>query len=102
MASLIEIQGGIPRTQDYATLRQQEDMKSTIQQAQSGIRMDEQVRTKSSNVHESENADNYLDGSGEGKGERKSYAGDGGKNRKKKQPDGKVVLKSTSGIDIKI
>jgi len=103
MSGLIEIHGGIPRTQDYATLKQQEDLKAGIQQTEIGMRRDEQTQTKASNVHKSDDTENYTpgyDASEKGNGQ---YSGDGGQNKKKEEPkNGNVQLKRPGGIDIKI
>ncbi len=104
MPSILEINGSIPRTMDFAQIKAQEDSRATIAQQQTVEAMDRNQQEKASNVHESANADNYMgDLNSEGHN-RGGYAGDGGKNRKKKEeePDGKVVLKTGGGFDLKI
>ena len=81
----------IPRTQDYTTMKQNEDNKGAFQQM-------------TREVHSSDNADWYTgqyDAKEKGKNE---YAGNGGKHRKKEnsEKDGVVVTKQHQGFDIKI
>ena len=84
----------IPRTQDYTTMKQNEDNKGAFQQMTLGEHAQKQ----------SDNADWYTgqyDAKEKGKNE---YAGNGGKHRKKEnsEKDGVVVTKQHQGFDIKI
>lgn len=102
MAGIIEINGSLQRLQDYATIKQQDDQKPGMQQMNIGIRQDEQVQNKSNAVHKSDDTENYTpgyDARDKGKGE---YHGDGGRNRKRGEPDGTVRVKNSGSFDIKI
>ncbi len=93
----------ITRTQDYTTVKQNEDNRSLIQQSNVAQTMNREEENKPKQVAQSENADwmnKQFDAREKGNG---SYSGNGGKNRKKRQePDGVVKLKSREGFDIKI
>ena len=80
----------IPRTQDYTTMKQNEDNKGAFQQMTLGEHAQKQSEQRTREVHSSDNAD--------------WYAGNGGKHRKKEnsEKDGVVVTKQHQGFDIKI
>ena len=85
----------IPRTQDYTTMKQNEDNKGAFQQMTLGEHAQKQSEQRTREVHSSDNAKE------KGKNE---YAGNGGKHRKKEnsEKDGVVVTKQHQGFDIKI
>ena len=94
----------IPRTQDYTTMKQNEDNKGAFQQMTLGEHAQKQSEQRTREVHSSDNADWYsgqYDAKEKGKNE---YAGNGGKHRKKEnsEKDGVVVTKQHQGFDIKI
>lgn len=94
----------IPRTQDYTTMKQNEDNKGAFQQMTLGQQSQKQSEQRTREVHSSDNADWYTgqyDAREKGNGE---YAGNGGRHRKKEKPDqdGVVVAKQHQGFDIKI
>ncbi|MBQ4536823.1 MAG: hypothetical protein II994_04295 [Lachnospiraceae bacterium] len=92
----------ISRTQELTTIKQQEDNKAAMDQVNSSQQMQKQTRQLSQEVNSSENSDWYNkqpDAKEKGNNE---YAGDGGKNRKKQQPQEKMVVKKPGGFDIKI
>lgn len=94
----------IPRTQDYTTMKQNEDNKGTFQQMTLEQQSDKQSEQRTREVHSSDNSDWYTgqyDAKEKGHNE---YAGNGGKHRKKEDPgkDGTVVTRQHQGFDIKI
>lgn len=93
----------ITRTQDFTTVKQNEDNRSIIQQSNMVQNRNREEENKPNQVAQSENADwmnKKFDAREKGNG---SYSGNGGENRKKGQePDGVVKLKSRGGFDIKI
>ena len=93
----------ITRTQDFTTVKQNEDNRSIIQQSNMVQNMNREEENKPKQVAQSENAEwmnKKFDAREKGNG---SYSGNGGENRKKRQePDGVVKLKSQGGFDIKI
>lgn len=97
--------GTIARSQDYTTIKQNEDNKSLTQQSSMVHNMNRNAEQKTKQVHESENADwlhKKFDARDKGSN---SYNGDGGQNRKKdrdKESDGRVLLKGQNSFDIKI
>lgn len=95
--------GTIVRSQDYTTIKQNEDNKSVSQQSVLVQDRQKEDTQKTRQVNQSDDAQwqqKKFDAREKGNG---SYEGDGGSKRKKeKEPDGKVVLKGRSGFDIKI
>lgn len=95
--------GTIARSQDYTTIKQNEDNKSIAQQnvliqdkQKEDIQKTKQVNQSDSAQWQQKKFDAREKGSN-------NYEGDGGSKRKKeKEPDGKVVLKGQGGFDIKI
>lgn len=95
--------GTIVRSQDYTTIKQNEDNKSVSQQNVLIQDRQKEDTQKTRQVNQSDDAQwqqKKFDARDKGSG---SYEGDGGSRRKKeKEPDGKVVLKGPGGFDIKI
>lgn len=95
--------GTIARSQDYTTIKQNEDNKGITQQSSLVQNMQREVEQKNRQVRKSDEADwqqKKFDAKEKGNG---SYDGNGGSERKKKQePDGKVLIKGRSSFDIKI
>ena len=82
----------IPRTQDYTTMKQNEDNKGAFQQMTLGEHAQKQSEQRYTGQYDAKE---------KGKNE---YAGNGGKHRKKEnsEKDGVVVTKQHQGFDIKI
>lgn len=100
--SRIELQGQITRTQDFTTIKQNEDNKGMVDQLNYQKVFDQNVETKVRQVRQgdrSENEGKSFDAKEEGNGR---YSGDGGKRRKKEEKDGRVVLKGHGSFDMKI
>ena len=90
------------RTQDYTTIKQNQDNKPMVDQTNFGQQMDKQTEQLTKQVTSSDNADWYnqkQDAKEKGKNE---YRGDGGKNRKKQDMSGKVIPKGIGGFDMKV
>ncbi len=71
-------------------------------QGEAAQRNEEDTTDKLSRVREADDANNdqrKFDSSEKGDNE---YAGDGGRNRKKKEQDGRVLIKNKGGFDISI
>lgn len=101
---MVELQGGIQRTQDYTALKHQENVKPAVDQAQFQVQTEKKIEKKLNQVVQGDNADkteNHTDAKEKGNGQ---YAGDGGSKRKKqKEPqEGKVVLKGVSHFDMSV
>lgn len=97
----LEQYGMITRTQDYSSLRAQEETKENTLQQHLQTQTENQVEHQMSQVQNTNQAEmaEKKDGGSSG------YAGDGGRNRKKKEEkpsDGKVVLKGMGTFDMKI
>lgn len=103
----IELQGTITRSQDYTTIKHNEDNKGMIDQSNFQNQFHRVVENKVTQVHQREDAENAnkkYDAKEKGDGQ---YSGDGGRRRKRNQEkdnglDGKVVLKGMERFDMKI
>lgn len=99
----IELQGTIARTQDYSSIKQNEDLKGLIDQGNFQNHFNKEINERPHQVTHSDNADFHerkFDAKEKGDNE---YSGDGGKGRKrKKEETGKVQLKGQSSFDVKI
>ena len=101
--SRIEMQGQITQTQDYGTLRHNEENQPLVHQNYLTKANEQSVELKLHQVNESEEngpSKEHKDAKEEGSNQ---YHGDGGQNRKKKELEGKVLGKGISqGFDMKI
>lgn len=102
----VELNGVISRTQDYSTLKQNEDNKGMINQQNFQNSFEKEVETRSQQVNkqdETRREERKFDAKEKGDNE---YAGNGGKGKnkekEKKNTGGKVVVKGHSSFDIKI
>lgn len=92
----------ITRTQDYTTIKQNQDNKPLADQTHIGqqIQKDNQQRTKE--VRSSDNSDWHnkkFDAKDKGDND---YQGDGGQKRRQKDKTEQVVVKGHRGFDMKI
>ena len=95
--------GAIARTQDYTTVKQNEDNRGLTQQSGLVQNMQKETEHKTKQVNKGDDAvwqHKKFDAKEKGNG---SYEGDGGSRKKKEaEPDGKVLIKGRSSFDIKI
>ncbi|MBR1852256.1 MAG: hypothetical protein IJ794_03630 [Lachnospiraceae bacterium] len=92
----------ISRTQDYTTIKQNEDNKAMMDQVNLGHQEQKNEETKATTVQDGSNAEWYnkkQDGRDKSNNE---YAGDGGRKRQKKETTDRVVVKGRGGFDLKI
>lgn len=101
--SLVELNGMIGRTQDYSSIKQNEDNKAMVDQANIHVQQNKKEEKNANTVCESEKGtpnENRADAREKGNG---TYAGDGGRNRKKQVPQqGRVIKKGQSHFDMTI
>lgn len=101
--SRVQLQGQIALSQDYTNIKHHEDSSPMIQQNTLSKQNDKNVEAKLQHVNDADNTENRqkkFDASEEGSNQ---YAGDGGSNRKKKNLDGRVIIKGKQqGFDLKI
>lgn len=94
----IEMQGQILRAQDFSQVKQQNDQKPEVNQAnlqQQLVKTEDRQLTRVNSRKDIENQMKKFDAKDKGSNE---YHGDGGKNRRKKiNEDGKVILKGVTG-----
>ena len=101
----VELNGGIQRTQDYATVKHNEEHRVVVDQSNIQTQFSKQVQEKSTRVKRGDDAQNTNqrhDAKEKGKNE---YYGDGGRRRQKENgmsADGRVIPKNSSGFDMKI
>ncbi|MCI9188259.1 MAG: hypothetical protein HFH84_01290 [Lachnospiraceae bacterium] len=92
----------ISRAQDYTTIKHNEDNKVAVDQTNFSDQVQKAVEQNIREVHTSDNAqwrESRPDAKEKGKGE---YRGDGGRKRKGKQAQDRVVVKNHGGFDMKI
>lgn len=93
----------IARSQDYTTIKHNEDNRGMAQQSNLILHKQQEVEQRNRQVNKSDNADwqkKKFDAKEKGSG---NYSGDGGKNPKKQdQPDGNVLVNGQGSFDIKI
>lgn len=90
------------RTQEYTTIKQNQDNKPMMDQANFGQQMEKQTNELTQKVSDSDEARWYNqnpDAKEKGKNE---YAGDGGRKRKKEDKSERVIVKGHGGFDMKI
>ncbi len=102
--SPIYFNGTIGASQNVAELRAGEEGRVNILHGEAAKRTEDGTQEKLNRVREADDADNNLrkfDSSEKGDNE---YAGDGGRNRKKREneKDGRVLIKNKGGFDISI
>lgn len=102
----LQLNGIVTRTQDYTSLKQNENMKPVLDQAAFQSTIDKNIEKRLTQVKESDETDTYQrkqDAKEKGKNE---YQGDGGRNRRQTQsggtPDGRVIRKSPGGFDFSV
>lgn len=92
----------VARSQDYTTIKHNEDSRPLVQQAALGQQLQKEVEQKTRQVRESDNSDwqnKKFDAREKGNGE---YSGDGGAKRERNKGKDQVVVKGYQGFDIKI
>lgn len=102
--SPILFNGSVSRMQDVSSVKHNEDVKGMVDQNNFQNTFHKQIDSKLNQVHQSDTADNHqkkFDAKEKGSN---AYDSDGGKRRKKENEahDGKVIVKSTSGFDMKV
>lgn len=92
----------LTRTQDYTTIKQNEDNKGVINQSVIGQQVQKNVEQRVREVHQSDNTDWHnqkFDAKDKGSNE---YSGDGGKKRRGNNTGERVVVKGHQSFDMKI
>lgn len=101
--SLVELNGMIGRTQDFSSVKQNEDNKPVIDQSNIQVYQQKKEDATANTVCSADDTakkENRPDAKEKGNG---NYAGDGGKNRKKQvMKDGIVIKKGTSHFDMSV
>ena len=103
MISPIENNGMIVRTQDFGSMRQQENIKLTGENIQVRQQLDERGNESVRTVHSSDDSDRpdtHHDAKEEGR--NKYYGNSGARKKEKGKSDGKVLVKNRGGFDLKI
>lgn len=93
----------LTRTQEYTTIKQQEDNKGFVNQTNIGQQLDKKTEQLAREVNSSDNAqwqNKKFDAREKGSNE---YSGDGGKKRRdQKDRQEQVVIKGHQSFDMKI
>lgn len=99
----VVLNGVISRTQDYSTIKQNEDNRGMINQQNFQTKFEKEIDIRHSQVIEKDDVrkqDRKFDAREKGDNE---YHGNGGRRKKKEEnPNGKVIVKGRSSFDIKI
>lgn len=91
----------ISRAQDYSTIKQNEDNKAFVDQANGQFQVQKNEQQKTRQVHSSDDTqwhEHKPDAREKGNGE---YCGDGGRHRREQSKE-RMVVKEKGGFDIKI
>lgn len=92
----------ISRAQDYSSIKQNEDNRGLIEQANISQETQKTTQQHIREVHSSDDPEWHQrnpDAKEKGNGE---YSGDGGKRRRKPEPQDRVIVKGRGGFDMKI
>lgn len=92
----------LTRTQDYTTIKHNEDNKGLVNQATIGQQIQKNTEQKIREVHSSDNTEWHnkkFDARDKGSNE---YSGDGGKKRGGNKAKEQVVIKGHQSFDMKI
>jgi hypothetical protein len=92
----------VARTQDYSTLKHNEDTKGLHDQMNISQQIHKTNDQHAHAVYESDNVDWHNKQPDAKEKGNNSYEGDGGKQRKKKETKEQVVVNGHQGFDIKI
>lgn len=101
----VEMQGQITRAQDFTSIKHNEDTRGMVEQANVEQHMTKQVERQVNRVNKGDQPEYHerkFDAKDKGSNE---YHGDGGQNRKdkkKKEEDGKVLLKGIGNLDFSL
>lgn len=101
----VEVQGVVQRSQDMGQIKQNEDAKGYIDQTNIQTTEQKANELRHETVVQQENADkkqDKYDAKEKGNGEYLSRGQKRRKEQKEEREEGKVILKSTSGFDVKI
>ncbi|MGN0401002.1 MAG: hypothetical protein ACI4HQ_01920 [Acetatifactor sp.] len=91
----------ITRSQDYSTIKQNEDNRAALSQANGQLQVEKNENQKNREIHRSDNAEWHRDQQDAREKGKNEYNGDGGAKREK-QPRERMVVKGRSGFDIRI
>ena len=102
---MVEMQGSIPRVQDFQNYQQFENDKGIIYHAQQQVQVDKNVEQENHQVHKKDDANAETEA--DERERENGYAGDGGRNRRnnttgENKSHDRLIVKSKGGFDIKI
>ena len=98
----VEMNGILQRTQDFTTIKQNEDNRGLIAQTNIHNEAEQEIDHAMHQVHD---ADNSRDSEGEFDARREGrnkYVKTATKRKKEDKTEGKVVVKKTGGFDISV
>ena len=98
----VEMNGILQRTQDFSTIKQNEDNRSLLVQSNIQNEHEQEIDHAMHQVHD---ADNSRDSEGEFDARREGrnkYVKTAAKKKKKAETEGKVVVKGRGGFDFKV
>ncbi len=98
----IYMNGMITATPDITNVKLSDDNKAALMQSDSENTVMQEADEHVNQVRSKDNSDNNPGDSDAADGSRNQYAGDGGRQRKRKDSFGKVVKKQQGGFNITI
>ncbi len=102
--SRVELQGQTLRAQDFTNIKHNEDTKVMVDQSNITQQTEQTAQNRLHQVNRSDETDNREKGFDAKEKGKNEYAGDGGKNRRRKEEDGRVFIKGqgSGGFDFKV
>ncbi len=91
----------VTRSQDYTTVKHNEDNKGFVDQTNFSQQVQKNTQQQIRQVHDSDDAEWHQQNPDAKEKGRNEYQGDGGRRRKQGNTD-RVVVKGRGGFDIKI
>ena len=95
----------VQRTQDFTTMKQNEDNKGVVDQGNFQMKMEKEFKLQLSNVRNADNADKKGDNSDAKEKGNGTYAGDGGRKRplqKEAKAKDRVLKKEGGHFDMSV
>ena len=100
--SPIEFSGTLGAQDNLSHLKANEDNRAAILHGNAHIQVEHEAVNKLNRVREADDVSKEQKGFNASEKGDNEYQGDGGRNRRKKEREGQVVVKSKGGFDISV
>lgn len=96
--------GSVSRMQDVSAIKHNEDVKGMVDQTNFQNTFNREIDSKLNQVHQSDDIEGRQQKHDAKEKGKNQYTGDGGKKRQneKKPEEGRVIVKSPGGFDMKV